>query len=216
MSVINIAIADDHLIFRSGLKKCLEFSAEVTIVSEAADGKELLRQLAAQKTDIVLTDIHMPVMDGIEATRYIREFYPEVKVLALSMSEEEETIVKTIQAGANGYLVKTADPEEIVRAIGCIIESGYYFNKYVSAAMARQLSRKNETPGLQPRDDLNFREKEVLKLVCEERTNIEIARQLFVSPRTVEGYRSRLIEKSGARNIAGLVLFAIRIGIIKS
>jgi DNA-binding NarL/FixJ family response regulator len=216
MSVINIAIADDHFIFRSGLKRCLEFSDAVTIVSEAADGKELLRQLATQKTDIVLTDIHMPVMDGIEATRYIREFYPQIKVLALSMSEEEDIIVKAIQAGVNGYLVKSVDPEEIARAIGCIIESGYYFNKYVSAAMARQLSRKNETPGQHPRDDLNFREKEVLKLVCEERTNVEIAQQLFVSPRTVEGYRSRLIEKSGARNIAGLVLFAIKIGIIKS
>jgi DNA-binding NarL/FixJ family response regulator len=215
MSVIRIALTDDHFIFRIGLKKCLESFEDVQIVLEASNGKDLLEQLTDRSVDIVLMDVQMPVMNGVEATRVLKDRHRGIKVLALSASGEEETIINMIRAGADGYLAKSAAPDEIVQAITHITETGCYFNKYVSAVMARNIFGGN-TAARSVQDDLNLREKEVLKLVCEERTNVEIAQQLFVSPRTVEGYRSRLIEKSGAKNIAGLVLFAIKLGIIRS
>jgi DNA-binding NarL/FixJ family response regulator len=213
--MIKVAIADDHAVFAKGLKACLEPARDLAVTIEARNGQDLLQQLPSAPVDIVLMDVRMPVMDGIQATARVREAYSHTRVLALSGCEDERTIVNMIAAGANGYLLKTAAPEEIVRAIRTIFQSNYYFNAHLSLALLRQFSadRPLSFPAA-PFPQLNPREKEVLKLVCEENSNIEIAEKLYVSPRTVEGYRSRLIEKCGAKNMAGLVLFAVRRGIV--
>jgi len=215
MTVINIAIADDHAILIMGLKTLLESHPGLHVVIESQNGQQLLERLREISVDLIIMDVKMPGLDGIATTYLLKDLYPGIKVLAYSMYEEEKYIIGMMQAGANGYLNKTAAPDEMIRAVYSISEKGYYVNEAVSFAIVRQFRQipdlNDKYPGLR---DLNHREKEVLKLVCEEYSNQEIAQKLYVSTRTVEGYRSRLFEKSGAKNLAGLVLFAVRRGIV--
>jgi DNA-binding NarL/FixJ family response regulator len=215
MEVIRIGIADDHVVFIKGLKACLQPFPQFNVVVESLNGQLLVESLSRTPVDIVLMDIHMPVMDGIAATYYIREHFPAVRVLGLSMSEDEKCITDLIRAGANGYLVKTTDPQEIMEAIVKLYQSDFYFNQWLSVTLVRQYLLKNDLlNGSSHFVTLNYREQEVLKLVCEELSNTEIAKKLYVSKRTVEGYRSKLLEKCGVKNVAGLVLYAVKIGII--
>lgn len=216
MESINLAIADDHKIFREGLKAVLEDQPDFRISIEAGNGKELIDLLPARKTDVVLMDIKMPLMDGMQATAHIHEHFPEVKVLALSMYHEDKYIVDMMKSGASGYLLKNAEPREIIEAVTTVHAREFYFNERLSVTLVKQLLGKSaDLPG-PDRDhiDLNDRETEILSLICREYTNMEIAEKLFLSVRTVEGYRTRLFEKIGSKNIAGLVIFAIKRGII--
>lgn len=216
MGQINLAIADDHKIFREGLKAILEDQPSFSIVAEAGNGQELIDLLPEKKPEVVLMDIKMPVMDGMEATARIHEQFPEVKVLALSMYHEDKYIVDMMKAGASGYILKNAEPGEIIEAVTTVYAREFYFNERLSVTLVKQLV--GVRPGVredhQEMVDLNERETEILRLICQEYTNIEIADKLFLSVRTVEGYRTRLFEKIGSRNIAGLVIFAIKRGII--
>ncbi|MVN20652.1 response regulator transcription factor [Mucilaginibacter arboris] len=215
MAVINLAIADDHKIFREGLKATLEDCVGLNILFEAANGIELVKQLALKNPDIVLMDIKMPEMDGMEATTYIHEHFNHVKVLALSMFNEDKYILDIMKAGACGYLLKNAEPQEIIDAVFTVYKKGYYFNEHLSVTLIKQLMGKNSIH-LKGKDEteLNERETEILKLICQEKQNTEIADQLFLSVRTVEGYRTKLFEKTGSKNIVGLVIYAIKKGII--
>lgn len=215
MIPINLAIADDHKIFRQGLKATLEEDPVLHLIIEAGNGKELINQLEDKKPDVVLMDIKMPEMDGLQATAYIQQHFNEVKVLALSMHNEDKYILDMMKAGASGYLLKNAEPQEIIEAIYTVHKKGFYFNEHLSVTLVKQLI--NQKPGeLQKKDqsDLNERETDVLKLICQECTNVEIADKLFLSVRTVEGYRTRLFEKIGSKNIVGLVIYAAKNGII--
>lgn len=211
--MINIAIADDHAVLIMGLKACFEPHPDLHVVAECQNGQELLEKLESVRADLVIMDVYMPRLDGIATTYIIKDQYPGVNVLAFSGHVDEKSILGMIQAGANGYLAKTAPPDEIVRAIFSISEKGFYMNETLSFTLVKQY-RQNPAVHTPTLADLNHREKEVLKLVCEEYSNQEIAQKLFVSTRTVEGYRSRLFEKSGAKNLAGLVLFAVKRGIV--
>jgi DNA-binding NarL/FixJ family response regulator len=216
MCAINIGIADDHCVFIRGLRACLASDTDLKVIIESNHGRDLLEQLREKTVDIVLMDIKMPVMDGISTTYAIKEKYPLIRVLALSTFDDENYIIKMMQAGANGFLVKSSSAQEILRAVHAVYQTGYFVNEHLSLALVRQFRHTNDTPD-HPHslNDLNTREKEVLKLVCEQYSNDEIAKKLYVSTRTVEGYRSKLIEKSGAKNVAGLVMFAVRKGIVQ-
>jgi DNA-binding NarL/FixJ family response regulator len=215
MSKIRIAIADDSSIFRDGLKVGLARDDNFELVLEAASGEELVSGIERIPTDVVLMDLKMPGMDGMEATKVIRSQWDHVKVLAVTMYDDEKFIIHLMENGANGYLLKNADSAEIRKAIYCVFENGYYFNDLVNKALLKKLVIKaNLTPTFRPDIDLSDRELQVLHLICEEKTNVEIGQTIFLSSRSVEGIRQRLIEKVGARNTAGLVLFAVKNGII--
>lgn len=216
MKQINLAIVDDHKIFRNGLKATLEDCPDFKLLIEASNGKELIGLLASHMPDVILMDIKMPEMDGMQTTAYVHQHFKQVKVLALSMHNEDKYIVDMMKAGASGYLLKNAEPEEIIEAIQTVYNKGFYFNEHLSVTLIKQLvgpgSYADGTG--QQTVDLNDREIEVLRLVCQEYSNQEIADKIFLSVRTVEGYRARLFEKTGSKNLVGLVIFAIKKGII--
>jgi DNA-binding NarL/FixJ family response regulator len=216
MKPINLAIVDDHKIFRNGLKATLEDYPDFKLLIEASNGKELIGQLATYAPDVILMDIKMPEMDGMQTTAYIHQHFKQIKVLALSMHNEDKYIVDMMKVGASGYLLKNAEPEEIIEAIQTVYDKGFYFNEHLSVTLIKQLVGPGnyvDSAG-QQQVDLNDREIEVLKLVCQEHSNQEIADKIFLSVRTVEGYRARLFEKTCSKNLVGLVIFAIKKGII--
>ena len=216
MKPINLAIADDHKIFRNGLKATLEDYPDFNLLIEASNGKELIGLLADHEPDVILMDIKMPEMDGMQTTAYVNQHFKNIKVLALSMHNEDKYIVDMMKSGASGYLLKNAEPEEIIEAIQTVHNKGFYFNEHLSVTLIKQLVGPGSyTDGAgQQNVDLNDREIEVLRLVCQEYSNQEIADKIFLSVRTVEGYRARLFEKTGSKNLVGLVIFAIKRGII--
>ncbi len=215
MSKIKITIADDYKIFREGLKVGLAADPNFQVIGEADNGEDLMKILEGSLPDVILMDLKMPMMDGMEATKQVRKKYPTVKVLVVSMYEDDKFIIHLMENGANGYLLKNAEPEEIRRSIYAVHENGYYFNDLVNKALLKKLVIKNNLkPSFNQNIDLSEREMEVLKLICEEKTAAEIAKQIFLSPRSVEGIRQRLIEKVGVRNTAGLVMFAVKNGMV--
>lgn len=215
MSKIKIAIADDYKIYRDGLKVGLSADDSIEIIFEADNGEDLMKALESNTPDVILMDLKMPILDGMEATKLVRQKYPTIKVLIITMYEDDKFIIHLMENGANGYLLKNAEPGEILKSIYAVFENGYYFNDVVNKALLKKLVLKNNfKPSFNQNIDLTEREQEVLKMICEEKTAAEIAKEIFLSPRSVEGIRQRLIEKVGVRNTAGLVMFAVKNGIV--
>lgn len=215
---IKVAIADDHKIFRSGVINTLTPYANINVVFEAEDGEHLLQIMEDQQPDVILMDLKMPKMDGIQATIKVKEKYPQVKVIILTMYEDDNFIVHLVENGANAYLLKNSEPEEIYEAICTTFEKGFYFNENVNLALLKKVLHKNKQqfkPTFKNEVQLTDRELEVLKLICNEYTTQEISEQIFLSPRTVEGLRQRLLEKLTVKNTVGLVLYAFRNGLIE-
>ena len=211
MSKINIAIADDYKIFREGIKKCITGDKALHVILEADNGEDLINGFSDPLPDVIIMDLKMPIMDGMEATQIIRRKHPSIKVLVVTMYDDDKFIIHLMEIGANGYLLKNAEPDEIRKAIYSVYENGYYFNDLVNKALLKKLVIKaNLKPSFKQDVDLTEREMEVLKLICEEKTAGEIAKEIFLSPRSVEGIRQRLIDKIGVRNTAGLVMFAVK------
>lgn len=206
--MIKIIIADDHSLIRDGLRSMLEKDDLCSIVGEAANGNELLELLKTVKCDVVCTDISMPEMDGIEATRQIVKNYPKVKVMCLSMHEEAAFIKQMMEVGAVGYVFKDSSSEELKNAIQAIHSGKKYFNQKLFDILLNM-----ESSGKQI-SVLSSREKEILKLIAEEYTNPEIAEKLFLSVRTVDTHRQNLIQKLDVKNTAGLVKYAIKSGLV--
>ncbi len=211
MSKIKIAIADDYKIFRDGLKVGLSADDNLEVIAEADNGEDLLKALETSQPDVIIMDLKMPIMDGMEATKAVRKQYPAIKVLVVTMYDDDKFIIHLMENGANGYLLKNTEPDEIRKSIYAVHENGYYFNDVVNKALLKKLVLKNNLkPSFNQNVELTEREMEVLKLICEEKTAAEIAKDIFLSPRSVEGIRQRLIEKIGVRNTAGLVMFAVK------
>lgn len=212
MSNIRIAVVDDHSLFRKGMISILEQVSDFEVVMEATNGLEFLHKLPNIPVDVVLMDLQMPQLDGTKATEIIREKFPHIKVIILSMHDEDKYILHLMEIGANGYLLKDNDPEEVEKAIRKVLETDIYFSDFVSKVMLRKMTRKNQQENkiFNYKTDLSDREKEVLKHICEGLTTTEIGDILSLSPRTVEGHRLRMIEKLGVKNTAGLVAFAIK------
>ena len=209
--IIKYAIADDHKLFRKGIIAVLEDSPGFKLVLEAQNGRELLNNLNKAKPDIILLDLRMPEMDGIETTVEIRKQNEDVKIIIVTMLDDEKYVIHLMEVGANGYLLKNAEPEEIKTAITTAYENGYYFNDYVNKALLKRVVHKNQLkPVFNNNIELTNREIEVLKLICNEQTANEISKLIFLSPRTVEGIRTKLLEKIGVKNTAGLVMYAVK------
>lgn len=213
--IIKIAIADDYAIFRDGLKVGLKPDKNLHVVLEANNGLELMDGLENQEIDVILMDLKMPKMDGMEATMEIRKKYSNIKVLVVTMYDDAKFIIHLMECGANGYLLKNADPDEIRNAVHTVHNNEYYFNDIVNKALLKRLIINGKIkPSFNEEINLTERELEVLKLICQEKTTTEIGIEIYLSPRSVEGIRQRLIEKIGVRNTAGLVMFAVKKGII--
>ena len=210
---ISISIADDHKLFRDGIVALIEKIEGVKVVNEASNGKEILDLLERGNSDIVMLDVEMPDYDGLFALNSIMKKYPQMKVLMLSMHKDEFTIANFMRLGAKGYLIKECDAKELDCAIKSIYFTGYYFTDMVSTALLNALLRENIiNPIYNNEAKLTNIEINVLRFICLELTTSEIANKLHRGIRTIEGYRRSLLQKTGARNAAGLVVFAIRNG----
>jgi DNA-binding NarL/FixJ family response regulator len=215
MGVIKVAIADDHKIFRKGVILSLRPYTNIRFVLEADHGQQLLDGLVdlsqEDKPDVILMDLRMPMKDGIETTKQVAKQFPQIHIIALTMFEDERFVSHMMEIGANGYLLKSADPAEIKRAIMEVMSKGYYLNNFVNRILLKKSHSKTKTiPTLNSEITLNDRERDVIKYICMEFTAQEIAQKLEVSPRTVEAIKDRLMERFGAKNTAGLVFFAVK------
>ncbi len=208
---INIVITDDHKLFRKGIIALLEDFDFIGEIEEASNGAELLELLGNKEVlpDIILLDLKMPVMDGVETQQKIRKLYPNIKIIILTMEDDEQYILYLISEGVNGYLLKNADPDEMEEAILKVDEIGYYFSENISTLVLQNLKKMEKTETIF-NPDFTEREIQVLELICKEYSNNEIAETFKVSIRTAEGYRQKLIDKSGAKSIAGLVILALK------
>lgn len=214
MTPIKIAIADDYKIYRDGLKLCLSADNNLQFMFEVENGEELMKLLEEQQPDVILMDLKMPLLDGVESTKLIRQKYQHIKVLVITMYDSDKFIIHLMESGANGYLLKNAVPAEIIKAIYTVHENGYYFNDLVNKALLKKLVTKhNLIPSFNLDIELTEQEQQVLILICEEKTVGEICTQLSLSLRTLESIKQNLTEKIGVRNTAGLVMFAVKNGI---
>src|ERR671913_2157956 len=213
-AIIKVAIADDHTLFRTGVKTSLSIRKDIQMVAEAENGMQLLNLLKHIKPDVVLLDIQMPIMDGLTTLPEIKRLYPEVKVIMLSMHNDHSMITRMMEIGANSYLTKESDSETIYQAIRTCYEQEFFFNELTNKALLSGLRTKRTEPNSP--QDINLSDKEVtiLKLMCEEKTTKEIADIVDISPRTVEAIRDKLKTKTGAKSMAGLVMYAVKTGII--
>jgi DNA-binding NarL/FixJ family response regulator len=215
MNDIKVAIADDHKIFRKGVVLSLRPYTNINFVLEAENGDELLAGLQEAQPDVVLMDLRMPRKDGIETTKAISKQYPDIKVLVLTMYEDERFVSHLMENGANGYLLKSADPSEIRKAIMEVMTKGYYLNNFVNRVLLKKShARTKSIPSLNNEVQLNDKEREVIRLLCMEFTASEIAQKMEISPRTVEAIKDRLMERFGTKNTAGLVFFAVKNNLI--
>jgi DNA-binding NarL/FixJ family response regulator len=209
---INIAIADDQKLFRRGMAALVGTFQNMSLIFEAENGKELLSlcESSVVKPDIILLDLSMPEMNGLDALKILKEKYPKIGVIVLTIHEAENFILATVQAGANGYLAKNAEPEEVELAIREVDKNDFYFTLPMLEIMRKGLTKKTNTISLENISKLTSREKEVLQLICKQLNSNEIAEKLFLSTRTVEGHRNNLLLKTSSRNTAGLVLYALK------
>lgn len=213
--MIRVALADDHKLFREGVRFLLRNMDGLELVLEASDGVTLLEAIPAHKPDVLLLDLDMPKMDGVEVLKRLRLEKSDLGVIILTMHNDNKLIAYLMELGANGYLLKDIDREELEQAISSVYHEGFYFNKQVSHAMLGGLkSHNHKKPRFGHNVVLTNREIEVLELICQELTAKEIADKLFISPRTAEVHRKNLISKMGVRNTAGLIVKAIKQGII--
>jgi len=212
-----IALADDHVLLRNGLANLLK-DHDYQVIFEADNGAEFIDKLKTSAIpDIVLMDINMPKMDGYDTAQWLKKNYPDIKVLALSMYDDENAIIRMLKAGARGYILKDSDPAELKFAIHSLLTKGFYHSELVTGKLIHTINHLDEPENSSVKNvlGLNEREIEFLKLVCTEMTYKEIAEQMCLSPRTIDGYRDALFEKLNLKSRVGLVLFAIKNGIVK-
>jgi DNA-binding NarL/FixJ family response regulator len=215
MLKIKVLIVDDHTLVRDGIRALLALIADIKVVGEAANGREALEKVKKLDPDVVLMDLAMPIMSGLEATRRIRKRFPKTKVLALTQYEDREYIVPTIEAGARGFVSKTAAFSELASAIQAVYRGGSFLSPLAAAAVVEECQQKVAIEGEKDSyQHLTDREREMLKLVAEGYTAKEIADMLVISLRTVETHKTNLMKKLNIRNKADLIRFAIRRGII--
>ncbi|GAB2838741.1 response regulator [Ferruginibacter profundus] len=211
----SIVLVDDHSLLRMGLASLVE-SLGYEVNFEADDGKEFIEKLnSARLPDVVLMDINMPVMDGFTTTQWLKENHPDIKVLALSMYDNENSIIRMLKAGAKGYILKDSEPAELKAAIDALVSKGYYYSDLVSGKLIHAINKiEDEGSTINTLANLNERETDFLKYACTEMTYKEIADKMFVSPRTIDGYRDGLFEKLRVKTRVGLVMYAIKNGIV--
>ena len=210
-----LALIDDHSLLRNGLAALLKDLGH-TILFEADNGKDFTEKLNSKSLpELVLLDINMPEMDGYETAQWIKTNHPDIKILALSMYDNEMAIIRMLKCGARGYILKDSEPAELKSAIDDVMRKGFYYSELVSGKLLHAINTMDEDgSGLKSMTKLNDRETDFLKYACTEMTYKEIADKMFVSPRTIDGYRDALFEKLNVKTRVGLVLYAIRNGVV--
>jgi DNA-binding NarL/FixJ family response regulator len=212
-NIIKFAIADDHKIFRDGIKMALGDKENLKLLWEAEDGKDMMHKISVKLPDVLLMDIRMPEIDGINAIQILRKEHESIKIIVLTMYDDQQMINKMMEMGANAYLTKTTDPEEIYRAILTCMNEEYYFNDLVNqAVMGKLMRQKNVRQTYGDSLPLSFSEKElnILQLLSEDKTIEEIAKIVFLSPRTIETIRQNMKTRVNAKTVGGLLMYAIR------
>lgn len=212
MRKISVLVAEDRMLVRKGLIALLMEFDRIGEVKEVANGKELINFLKTWQPDVILMDLEMPEIDGLDATRTVLKKYRDVKVIGLSFHEEDKYILYMIELGAHGYLLKDCDPLELEKAIYSVYDKDFYFNELVVRVMRNRITRNPEKPKFYTPVDITNHEKDLLKFICQEKSSKEIADLLNLSFRTIENQRSHLIEKIGVKGTVGLVKFAIENG----
>jgi DNA-binding NarL/FixJ family response regulator len=211
MDQIRVAIADDHQIFRKGVILSMRSYTNIKFIAEAENGEDLLKKIKEDEPDVVLCDLKMPVKDGIDTTRQITKEFPKIRVIILTMYEDERFVGHLMDCGAAGYLLKSTEPAEIRKAVMEVMRTGFYLNPFVNKVLIKKnYSKQKFNPSLNTEIIISEREKEVLTLVCMEYTAAEIAKKIDVSPRTVEAIKDRLMERFGVKNSVGLVFYAMK------
>lgn len=211
---IRVFLADDHAVVRDGLRALLEAQDDITVVGDAANGRQAVDQVRKLRPDVVVMDIAMPELNGIEATQQIRESCPSTQVVILSMHSSPEHVFRALQAGARGYLIKESAGKEVAMAVRALHAGRRYFSRQITDTVIDDYIHQRQFSSDQsPLGSLSPREREVLQLVVEGKSSVEIAEILFLSPKTVETYRSRVMEKLGIHDLPGLVKFAIQQGL---
>jgi DNA-binding NarL/FixJ family response regulator len=211
LSPIHVLVADDHKLFRDGLVATLKHIRSIGIIHQASNGREVLELLKVKNCHIVFMDINMPIMDGVNATKKITENHQPVKVIALSMHDDQKHVVDMFDAGALGYLLKDTDKEELEEAIHVVMSGRTYFSSAISGRLVEQAISKSKNI-IPVEHTLTDRETQVLKYIYQELTTKEIAEKMDVAEKTIENFRSSIMNKTGARNIAALVKYAIKHG----
>ena len=212
--MVRIIIADDHQLFIEGIQALVKSMKNIEIVAEVANGQLLIETLEHTACDLILMDINMPILDGIEATKQIKKTHPNIKILMLTMFSSKDYIEKLLRAGADGYLLKNTDIVELKEAIDTLMEGNSYFSKEVTERIMEGLQKKKHEDKSKHLIELTEREIDVLKLIVQEFTTAEIAEKLYISTHTVETHRKNLISKLNVRNIAGLVKYAMQNGFV--
>lgn len=214
--IIKVVLADDEELFRAGIALILSRDPEIEIVYQAENGQQLLDYLKGQKTrpDIVVTDIKMPELNGVEVTKILKKVYPEIGVVALTTYNTKPFIRNMISVGASAYLVKNSAPAHMLHTVKQVYHNGFYYDKDVMEVLNKKYPKTSDSKTAFDADFLTERETEILTLICKQFITSEIASELHISPRTVEVHRKNLLAKTGVKNIAGLVIFALQNGLV--
>lgn len=213
MDKIKVLVVDDHAIMRDGIRALLALQEDIEIVGEAAEGREAIKKTEELAPDVIIMDIAMPGLDGLEATRRIIKKHPTVKVLILTQHDKREYILSSIKAGATGYVPKRAVGSELLSAIRAVHRGDSFLSPYAAKALVDHYRQQTEA---EPYDRLTAREREILKLIAEGHTSREIASLLFISLKTVLGHRAKIMEKLGIHNSTELIKYAIRKGLVEA
>ena len=217
VSSIKLGLVDDHRLFRKGLISLIEMSGiKHVILFEADNGFDLQRKIDKNNLpDVILMDVNMPGMDGFASVQWLQENYPAVKILVVSMIEKEETIVRMLRLGVKGYVCKDVEPKELGEALNAVANRGFYYTDFITGKLVHSLqSEADATHKHSGSDQMNDREKEFLQFACSEMTYQEIADKMFLSPKTIDGYRNSLFEKLSVKSRVGLALYAVRHGLV--
>lgn len=211
---IQVAIADDHTLLRKALAKLVTSFENYSVLFEADNGKEVKNKISQHIIpDVVLLDVNMPEMDGYETASWLFKNHPQIKVLALSMFSDEKTIIKMLRLGAKGYILKNIDPEELKNALDSVVKKNFYLSEYISGKIISGLHK--DVDRQEEQVNLTDKEKDFLRLICSEITYKDIAAKMYVSPRTIDEYRNHLFEKLKVKSRIGLVMYAIRNGLVE-
>ena len=216
ISAIKVMLVEDHDLVREGIQSLLETDGEISVIGEARNGSEAINKIGMLDPDVILMDMNMPVMNGLECTRLIRKNYPGKKILILSMHDHENYLIDLLDAGADGYILKNSSKSELLFAIKKIANNGMYMGAEFTLGMLAKYKASNSYKGVSARDlNITDRELDVLNLIAQGKTNSEIANELFTSVRTIETRRKNLLDKTNTTNTATLIKFAFQNGLLK-
>jgi DNA-binding NarL/FixJ family response regulator len=213
---IKVALADDHVLLRRGLANLIDSFDEYTVVLQADNGLDLQKNISKENLPgLVLLDINMPKMDGFTTAQWLKQTFPLVKIIALSMYDNENSVIRMFKAGAKGYILKDCEPHELKAALDSVMQKGYFYSELVTGKLIHTINKMEEDTDVRNLARLNEKEIQFLKLACTEMTYKEIAEQMHLSPRTIDGYRDALFEKLNLKTRVGLVMYAIKNGIVQ-